>query len=103
MERLASGVMEMVKGNEMVPSGLAVVAPCSGLAKSVEDETALIHASEMVRLGPGPVTPKLDGADGRRRGRAWHLSAGVPALPWWLAVVVAVTPADPVEAVPLHR
>ena len=32
-------------------------APCSGLAKSCDPATALIHASEMERLGPGPVTP----------------------------------------------
>ena len=50
------GVTEMVKGNEMVASGLAVVAPCSGLAKSWDPDTALIHASEIDRLGPGPVT-----------------------------------------------
>ena len=40
----------------MLPSGLAVVGPCRGLAKSCDEDTALIHASEIVRLGPGPVT-----------------------------------------------
>ena len=41
----------------MVVSGFTVVAPCMGLANSVDPATALIHAAEMDRLGPGPVTP----------------------------------------------
>src|SRR5664280_3919003 len=48
----------MAKGNEMDPPGFAVVAPWTGLAKYCEPATALIHASEMDRLGPGPVTPR---------------------------------------------
>ncbi len=56
LSRLPAGVTETVKGNEMVESGLATVAPCSGLAKTFDPATALIHASEMERLGPGPVT-----------------------------------------------
>ena len=66
--RLAVGVTEMVKGNEIVESGLTVVAPCSGLAKYCDPDTALIHASEMERLGPGPVHVEVDRPDGRRLG-----------------------------------
>ena len=47
----------MSKGNEMVESGLTTVAPWMGLAKRLDPATALIQASEMERLGPGPVTP----------------------------------------------
>jgi hypothetical protein len=47
----------MVNGNEMVESELTVVAPCTGLTKYWDPDTALIHAAEMERLGPGPVTP----------------------------------------------
>ena len=54
--RLAAGVIETVKGKEIVPSGFAVVAPCTGLVRSLDLATALIQASEMARLGPGPVT-----------------------------------------------
>ena len=43
----------------MVESGLTVVAPCSGLAKYCDPEMALIHASEIDRLGPGPSTLRL--------------------------------------------
>src|SRR5664280_588676 len=57
LSRLAFGVTEIAKGNEMDPSEFAVVAPWTGLAKYCEPATALIHASEMDRLGPGPVTP----------------------------------------------
>ena len=51
-------------------SGFTTVAPWSGLAKSCDPAMALIHASEMERLGPGPVTAELNGPDGGRRRRA---------------------------------
>ena len=47
----------MAKGKEMVESGFTTVAPWSGLAKCCDPAMALIQASEMDRLGPGPVTP----------------------------------------------
>jgi hypothetical protein len=52
-------VTERVNGNEIVASVLTVVAPCNGLAKYFDPETASIHAFEMARLGPGPFTDKL--------------------------------------------
>ena len=57
LSRLALGVTEIEKGNEMEVSGFTTVCPWSGLAKYGDPATALIHASEMERLGPGPVTP----------------------------------------------
>ena len=57
--RLADGVTEMVKGKEIEESGSTVVAPCTGLAKYCDAETALIQASEIERLGPGPLTCRL--------------------------------------------
>jgi hypothetical protein len=41
----------------MVLSELTTVAPWMGLAKRLDPAMALIQASEMDRLGPGPVTP----------------------------------------------
>ncbi len=56
LSRLALGVIEMLNGNEIVVSGLTLVAPWTGLAKYCDPAMALIHASEIERLGPGPVT-----------------------------------------------
>ena len=83
----------MANGNEMDVSGFTTVLPCSGLAKSCELAMALIHASEMERLGPGPVTP------------SWMvpMAADVVALELpevvavGVAVVVALVPAVAVE------
>ena len=56
LSRLALGVMETANGNEMLASAFTFVAPCSGLAKYCDPAMASIHASEIDRLGPGPVT-----------------------------------------------
>ena len=79
------GVTEIEKGNEMVVFGVDHWLRLGvGLAKYFDPATALIHASEMDRLGPGPVTPN------------WMvpMAAEVDVLGATLAAVVAAAGGD---------
>ena len=57
MDKLALGVMEMVNGKDMVESGFTEVGALQRVGEQLRAAMALIHAAEMDRLGPGPVTP----------------------------------------------
>ncbi len=93
MSRLALGVIETVNGNEIDGIGVRHRGALHGLAKNCDPAMALIHASEMERLGPGPMTPSWMvpiaaevGADPAAESIRSELHLPLRWSRWWLSL-----------------